>query len=108
MVVDDGRLVGMVSLENINRYLLLQSSIKSPRRRPAMGVPPLVVTSQTPAPPPVISGVPPIVVPQSLRRICPTLGLGVSPNASKSWPFNSGSGLIASGGNSAALALRNS
>jgi stage IV sporulation protein FB len=75
MVVDDGRLVGMVSPENINRYLLLQSSIKSPRRRQARGVPPPLVTSQTPAPPPVISGVPPIVVPQSPGESVPPSGL---------------------------------
>jgi Zn-dependent protease/predicted transcriptional regulator len=74
MVVDDGRLVGMVSPENINRYLLLQSSIKSPRRRQARGVPPLAI-SQTPAPPPVISGVPPIVVPQSRAGSVPPSGL---------------------------------
>jgi len=75
MVVDEGRLVGMVSPENINRYLLLQSSIKSPRRRQARGVPPPLVTSQTPAPPPVISGVPPIVVPQSPGESVPPSGL---------------------------------
>jgi Zn-dependent protease/CBS domain-containing protein len=75
VVVDDGRLVGMVSPENINRYLSVQSNIKSPRRRRATGVPPSLVTSQTPAPPPVISGVPPIVAPQSPAESVPPSGL---------------------------------
>jgi Zn-dependent protease/predicted transcriptional regulator len=75
VVVEDGRLVGMVSPENINRYLLLQSSLKSPRRRRARGVPPRLATSQTPAPPPVISGVPPIVVPRSPGGSVPPSGL---------------------------------
>jgi CBS domain-containing protein len=82
IVVDDGRLVGMVSPENINRYLLLQSSIKSPRRQPrsvwgrrARGAPPRLVTSQTPAPPPVISGGPPIAAPQPPAGSVPPSGL---------------------------------
>ena len=82
VVVDDGQLVGMVSPENINRYLLLQSSLKSSRRQPrsrwghrAMAAPPLLVTSQTPAPPPVISGVPPIAVPQPPAESVPPSGL---------------------------------
>jgi Zn-dependent protease len=75
VVVDDGQLVGMVSPENINRYLLLQSSLKSSRGRRARGVPPLLVTSQTPAPPPVISGVPPIAAPRSHGGSVPPSGL---------------------------------
>lgn len=77
LVVEDGHLVGMVSPENINRYLLVQSSIKSPRRqrRQARGVPSRLATSQTPRPPPVISGVPPIVVPQPPAGSVPPSGL---------------------------------
>jgi CBS domain-containing protein len=82
VVVDDGRLVGMVSPENINRYLSVQSNIKSPRHQPrsergrrVIGVPPLLVTSQSPAPPPVISGVPPIAAPQSPAESVPPSGL---------------------------------
>jgi len=82
VVVDDGQLVGMVSPENINRYLLLQSSLKSTRRQPRSGwgrrataAPPLLVTSQSPAPPPAISGVPPIVAPQSPAESVPPSGL---------------------------------
>jgi len=63
VVVDGARLVGMLSPENINRYLLVQSSIKSPRRRRADVVPPRFASSRTPALPPVISSVPPIAVP---------------------------------------------
>ena len=65
VVVDDGQLVGMVSRENIDRFLLLQSSLRSPRGPQAVGVPPRLATSQTPAPPPVISTAPPIASPQS-------------------------------------------
>jgi Zn-dependent protease/CBS domain-containing protein len=75
VVVDDGQLVGMVSSENINRYLLLKSSLKSSRGRRARGVPPPLVTSQTPAPPPVISGVPPIAAPRSHAGSVPPSGL---------------------------------
>ena len=70
VVVNDGQLVGMVSPENINRFLSLQSSLKSSRRR-VTAVPPRLATSQTPAPPPVISGVPPIVAPQSPAESVP-------------------------------------
>lgn len=66
VVMDGGRLIGMVSPDNINRYLLVQSSIKPPRRRrQAAVVPPRLATSQTPALPPVISTAPPIAVPPS-------------------------------------------
>jgi Zn-dependent protease/CBS domain-containing protein len=75
VVVDDGQLVGMVSRENIDRYLSLQSSIKSPRGHPAEEVPPLLVTSQTPALPPVISSGPPIAVPPPPAGSVPPSGL---------------------------------
>jgi Zn-dependent protease/CBS domain-containing protein len=82
VVVEDGQLVGMVSPENINRYLVLQSSIKSPRGlsrlergRRARGTPPRLVISQSPAPPPVISGVPPIAAPQPPAGSVPPSGL---------------------------------
>jgi stage IV sporulation protein FB len=55
VVVDGGQIIGMISPDNISRYLLVQSSIKSSRRRRAAAAPPLLATSQTPAPPPVIS-----------------------------------------------------
>jgi len=62
IVVDGGRIVGMLSPDNISRYLVVQSTIKSPRRR---RLPPRAVTSQTPTLPPVIANVPPIAVPRS-------------------------------------------
>jgi Zn-dependent protease/predicted transcriptional regulator len=68
IVVDGGRIVGMLSPENISRYLLVQSSIKSRRRRRA---PPRPVTSQTPTPPPVIADVPPIATPRSREESAP-------------------------------------
>jgi Zn-dependent protease/predicted transcriptional regulator len=58
-VVDGDRVVGLLGLENISRYLLVQSSLKpsgrSQARRLAVG--------RTPAPPPVISAVHPTGVP---------------------------------------------
>lgn len=82
MVVDDGQLVGMVSPENINRYLSVRSNLKSSRRRPrsewgrlAPALPPRLGTWQTPAPPPVISAAPPIVVPQPRGGSVPPSGL---------------------------------
>jgi len=71
VVVDGGRIVGMLSPENINRYLLVQSSIKSPRRRRAAAVPQRLATSRTPAPPPVISTVPPVAVPPTHEGSAP-------------------------------------
>ena len=72
VVVDDGQLAGMVSAENINRYLGVWSNVRSSRRRrrseqsrPPQAVPPRLATWQTPTPPPVISGAPPIASPQS-------------------------------------------
>ena len=64
VVMDGGQLIGMISPDNISRYLLVQSSLKSSRRRRAAAVPPLLATSRTPAPPPVISAVPPTVAPR--------------------------------------------
>jgi Zn-dependent protease len=82
MVVDDGQLVGMVSPENINRFLSVRSSIKSPRGfsrlqwgRSASGARPVLATSRTPVPPPVISGVPPIAAPQPPAGSAPPSGL---------------------------------
>jgi Zn-dependent protease len=68
IVADGGRIVGMLSPENISRYLLVQSSLKSRRRR---RVPPRPVTSQTPTPPPVIADVPPIATPRSREESAP-------------------------------------
>jgi Zn-dependent protease/predicted transcriptional regulator len=59
VVMDDGKLVGVLSPENISRYLLVQSSIKpASHRRPAhlvarVSVPPRD-PAHTPAPPPMI------------------------------------------------------
>jgi Zn-dependent protease/predicted transcriptional regulator len=58
-VAQDGHLVGLLSVENISRYLLVQSSIKSSRQPRVQRS----VYARTPAPPPVISTVPPIVTP---------------------------------------------
>ena len=54
-VIADGRLVGLLTAENINRFLLVQAGVKA-RRRP-------VAAGHTPAPPPVIGSVPPIATP---------------------------------------------
>ncbi len=59
VVMDEGKLVGILSPENISRYLLVQSSIKSAAQHSRAGsvtrtsAPPHAA-SQTPAPPPVI------------------------------------------------------
>ena len=58
-VMQDGRLVGLLSPDNISRYILVQSSIKLSRRSRARRH----VAAPMPARPPVISGVPPIVTP---------------------------------------------
>ena len=57
-VMQDGHLIGLLSLDNISRYLLVQSSLKSRRAssRPT-------VSARAPTLPPVISAVPPIAVP---------------------------------------------
>ncbi len=53
-VMQDGRLVGWLSPENISRYILVQSNLKSARRR---------VAGRRPTPPPVIAAAPPVVPP---------------------------------------------
>ena len=68
IVVDGGEIVGLISPENISRYLELQSSIKAPRHRWAPWRP---ATSQTPGLPPVIAAVPPIAIPQSREESAP-------------------------------------
>jgi len=65
-VMQDGRLVGLLSPENISRYLLVQTSLKSARRRDA---------GRTPAPPPVIAAVPPIAPPPPPAGSGPPAGL---------------------------------
>ena len=55
-VVRDGQLIGLLSHDNISRYLLVQSNLKPARRHP-------VVAGRTPAPPPVIAAAPPVATP---------------------------------------------
>jgi Zn-dependent protease/predicted transcriptional regulator len=71
IVVDDGRLVGVLSPDNVSRYLLVQSSIKSPRRRWGASASPSPATSQTPGLPPLISSVPPIAFPPPREESAP-------------------------------------
>ena len=56
VVMDEGKLVGILSPDNISRYLFVQSSLKSSRRPPTRPG----VFARTPRPPPVISDGPPI------------------------------------------------
>ena len=65
-VMQDGRLVGLLSPDNISRYILVQSSLKSARRR---------VAGRRPTPPPLISAVPPIVPPPPPAESGPPAGL---------------------------------
>jgi len=65
-VMQEGRLVGLLSPDNISRYILVQSSLKSARRR---------VAGRRPAPPPLISAVPPIVPPPPPAESDPPAGL---------------------------------
>jgi CBS domain-containing protein len=58
VVMDEGKLVGILSPDNISRYLFVQSSLKSLRRPPTRSG----VFARTPTPPPVISVGPPIAV----------------------------------------------
>jgi Zn-dependent protease/predicted transcriptional regulator len=58
-VMADGQLVGLLSPENISRYLLVQASLKSSRRPSARRG----ASARTPTPPPVISTVPPTATP---------------------------------------------
>ncbi len=53
-VMQDGRLVGWLSPENVSRYILVQSNLKSARRR---------VAGRRPTPPPVIATAPPVAPP---------------------------------------------
>jgi Zn-dependent protease/predicted transcriptional regulator len=64
-VMQDGRLIGLLSPDNITRYILVQTSLKSARRRGA---------ARTPAPPPVIGAVPPIVPPPPRAESVPPAG----------------------------------
>lgn len=57
-VVRDGQIIGLLSYDNISRYLLVQSNLK-PARRHAN------VPAHTPARPPVIRDVPPVEAPRS-------------------------------------------
>ena len=54
-VVEDGRLVGLLLPDNINRFKMVRAGLKAPRR-PA-------VAGRIPTPPPVIGAVPPIADP---------------------------------------------
>ena len=90
IVVDDGRLVGILSPDNVSRYLLVQSSIKSPRRR--RGGSRAAVTrdfanSSASARDFNRSS---NCISSTSRRICPTVGPGLRPSASKSCPVNNG------------------
>lgn len=64
-VIEDGRLVGVLSPQNVSRYLLVQSSLKSDRRRAA---------GRTPARPPVIASVRPIAPPPPPAESVPPTG----------------------------------
>jgi Zn-dependent protease/predicted transcriptional regulator len=74
IVMDDGQVVGLLSPENINRYLVVQSSLKSPPRRAVSAAPPRLATSQTPGLPLASSDVPPIVTPRSREESVPPPG----------------------------------
>ena len=74
-VVQDGHLMGLLSLENISRYLVVQSSLKSPHRPQA----PRGVFVHNATPPPVISTVPPIAFPPPRGEPSPPPGRAGSP-----------------------------
>ena len=79
VVIDGGQIVGILSPDNISRYLLVQSSIKSVNRRgarpsPKTATPPLAPL-HTPAPPPVIASVPPVAIPPPRAESGPSSGL---------------------------------
>jgi Zn-dependent protease/predicted transcriptional regulator len=64
-VVRGGELVGLLSHDNISRYLLVQSGLKPARRHGA-------VAARTPAPPPVIAAAPPTATPPPRAEPPPT------------------------------------
>ena len=64
-VMQDGRLVGLLSPENISRYLLVQSGLKKARPRAA---------GRMPTPPPVIATVRPIAPPPPPAESVPPTG----------------------------------
>jgi len=63
-VIENGKIVGLVGLENISRYLVVQSSIKPSRRKNRSS---RVASVHTGAQPPVIVNVPPVVTPPHLE-----------------------------------------
>ena len=69
-VMQDGHLVGLLSLDNVSRYLLVQSSLKSSRQPRVQRI----VYARTPTPPPVISTVPPVVTPPPHAEPSPPSG----------------------------------
>lgn len=58
-VLDGGRLVGLLSSDNLARYIRVQADLK-PSRRPAT---PATAGAPTPAPPPLTSAAPPVATP---------------------------------------------
>ena len=70
-VMNDGELVGMLAPENISRYLLVQASLKSSRRRqPARPAAPERIAAL----PPVIASAPPVVIPPPRAEASPPSG----------------------------------
>jgi Zn-dependent protease/predicted transcriptional regulator len=69
-VVDGDRVIGLLSPENISRYLLVQSSLKSSGRTPARRF----AVGRTPTLPPVIAVVPPVAVPPPREGSVPPSG----------------------------------
>jgi Zn-dependent protease/CBS domain-containing protein len=59
-VMLDGRIIGLLSPDNISRYLLVHSSIKSSKRARGFR---RAAAGRAPTPPPVISAVPPVATP---------------------------------------------
>jgi predicted transcriptional regulator len=66
-VMQGAQLVGLLSPENISRYMLVQSSLKSSRRRGVQRP----VGARTPTPPPLISPAPPIAIPPPREESAP-------------------------------------
>jgi Zn-dependent protease len=69
-VVEDERLIGLLGPENISRYLLVQSSLRSSGRAQARRF----AAVRTPGPPPVISTVPPTAALRSREGSGPPTG----------------------------------